>query len=258
MPSWDPAVYGRYAKERARPFVDLLARVDVTDPASVVDLGCGSGELTTSLADRWPSAQVLGVDSSISMLAEAAPRSGLAFELGDVTRWRPAGPVEVIVTNATLQWVPSHLDLLPIWVSHLAPGGVLAMQVPANFEAPSHRLMREIAAEPAYAERLAGVLRGGESVAEPATYAAVLADAGCRVDVWETTYLHVLSGEDAVLAWVRGTGLRPVLDALADDPVLRDAFVADYAERLRSAYPRCSWGTLFAFRRLFAVAERAS
>lgn len=268
MVSWDPQVYGRYAGERARPFVDLVARVGTTTPRSVVDLGCGSGELTASLATRWPGADVVGVDSSPAMLERAAKLTGpdaprLRFERQDAAEWAPTGPVDVLVSNALLQWVPGHLDLLPRWVAALAPGGWLALQVPGNFEAPSHTLMREVAALPRFAERLDGVLRGAESVGDPLDYATVLADAGCVVDAWETTYLHVLDpagehGDDAVLAWVQGTGLRPVTDALADDPALREDFVDTYAARLRAAYPRRDWGTPLPFRRVFAVARKAA
>ena len=259
MPSWDPQVYGRYATERARPFVDLLARVGARTPRTVVDLGCGPGELTASLAQRWADADVLGVDSSPAMLQRAATHAGprLRFEPGDVRAWRPKAPVDVIVTNAVLQWVPDHRALLQRWVGHLTPGGWLAVQVPGSFDEPSHTLMSEVAAGPAFASRLAGVLLRADSVADPATYATLLAQAGCEVDAWETTYLHVLPGEDAVLEWVRGTGLRPVLDALADDPPLRTAFVDEYAARLREAYPRQPFGTLMAFRRVFVVARRA-
>ncbi len=256
MPSWDPVQYGRYADERARPFTDLIARVDVEDPRLVVDLGCGTGALTSSLARRWPGAEVVGVDSSPAMLEQAAPLASarLRFELADVAGWQPSAPVDVLVTNATLQWVPGHLDLLRQWVATLAPGGVLAVQVPTSFDAPSHRLMRELAESPEFAPYLAGILRGLESVAQPAQYAELLAEAGCVVDVWETTYLHVLPGEDAVLEWVRGTGLRPVLDALEQDAAR--TFVHAYGARLRTAYPRRAWGTLLPFRRIFAVARR--
>ena len=265
MVSWDPQVYGRYAAERARPFVDLLSRVPAESPRQVVDLGCGTGELTASLARRWPDAQVVGVDSSPAMLERATQQAGqapgrLRFERGDAATWAPTRRVDVLVSNALLQWVPGHLDLLPRWVDALAPGGWLALQVPGNFGFPSHALMREVAALPRFADRLDGVLRGTESVGAPLDYAAVLATAGCTVDAWETTYLHVLDpegehGDDAVLAWVEGTGLRPVTDALADDPSLRQDFVDTYAARLRAAYPRRPWGTPLAFRRIFAVAH---
>jgi trans-aconitate 2-methyltransferase len=278
MPSWDPTRYGRFALERARPFADLLARVGAGDahgrpdgvhlePRTVVDLGCGPGDLTASLARRWPTARVIGVDSSPQMLERAAAQpvddlaGRLTFEQGDASTWEPDAPVDVIVTNALLQWVPGHLDLLQRWMTYLAPGGWFAMQVPGNFSAISHRAMRDLTADPRFFDRLAGVLRGTESVAEPATYARLLAETGATVDAWETTYLHVLDregrfGDDAVLAWVSGTGLRPVLDTLADDPPLQQAFLDSYAATLREAYPRRPWGTLLPFRRIFAVAHK--
>jgi len=272
MVSWDPATYSRFASERRRPFDDLIARIDVEHPRPVVDLGCGPGDLTASLARRWASAEVVGVDSSPQMLERAQAEASaddvagrLSFELGDLQDWRPAEPgsVDVIVTNAALQWVPGHLDLLPALVEALSPGGLLALQVPGNFDAPSHVLMREVAAEPAFAPLLDGVLRGGESVAEPTTYATLLAEAGCEVDAWETTYVHVLDaegrfGDDAVLAWVSGTGLRPAMDALGSEPTVRQEFLDTYAARLRAAYPRRPWGTLLPFRRVFCIARKSS
>lgn len=267
MVSWDPSTYAQFTAERSRPFTDLLARVNAASPEAVADLGCGTGELTADLAGRWPLAQVRGVDSSPAMLEAAAEQrlpidvpERLSFAAGDIATWTPHRPLDVIVTNAALQWVPGHLDLLAQWVQALRPGGWLALQVPGNFDAPSHALMRAIAAEPPFAQRLAGVLRGSESVADAATYAGLLAAHGCIVDAWETTYVQVLDpagvhGPDAVLAWMRGTGLRPVLDALSDDPTLREEFVDRYAERLRDAYPRQPWGTVLPFRRIFCVAR---
>lgn len=267
MPSWDPQVYGRYAAERARPFIDLMARVTATTPQRVVDLGCGTGELTASLARRWPGAQVLGVDSSPQMLERAAPQAQapditgrLRFIEGDVTHWRPEGPVDVLVTNALLQWVPDHLPLLERWARDLAPGGWIALQVPGNHASPSHALMREVAERPRFASALAGVLRA-EPIHPAMEYAQRLATAGCTVDAWETTYVHVLDpegqhGEDAVLAWVQGTGLRPVTDALAGEPPLRQAFLDEYSALLRRAYPRQPWGTPLPFRRVFCVAQK--
>jgi trans-aconitate 2-methyltransferase len=269
MVSWDPSLYARFADERARPFDDLVSRIRAVAPRRVVDLGCGPGDLTASLARRWPNAQVVGIDSSAAMLAVArqhARRADLGdrlrFEEGDIGQWVPDGPVDVIVSNAALQWVPGHLDLLPQWARALAPGGWLAWQVPGNFDAPSHALMREVAAEPAFVELLQGALRLGEAVGQPTTYAALLAEQGCPVDAWETTYAHVLDragefGDDAVLAWVRGTGLRPLMDALQDEPVARQQFLDVYSERLRAAYPRRAWGTVLSFRRVFCVARAA-
>lgn len=268
MPTWDPERYGRFAAERARPFHDLLARVGGPPPRSVVDLGCGPGTLTRGLLERWPDAHVVGVDSSPEMVARARrlagdPRTGARLRVveADVRSWTPDAPVDVVVTNALLQWVPGHAALLAEWAGWLAPGGRLALQVPGNFDAPSHALLRRVARRPDYAPHLQGVLRGAESVLDAAGYAEVLAGAGCLPDAWETTYLHLLDpegehGDDAVLAWVRGTALRPVLDALDAVPDLREKFVAEYGALLREAYPRRPWGTPLPFRRVFAVARR--
>lgn len=255
--SWDPEVYLRHEDARARPFHDLLARVHAVAPRRVADLGCGPGTLTRVLADRWPTAAVVGLDSSAAMIeraAEYAEPGRCEFALGDVCDWRPVEPVDVIVSNATLQWVPDHLALLASWVEALAPSGWMALQVPANFDARSHALMREVAATPRWRDSLAGTLRHGDAVVEPERYVDVLARAGCAVDAWQTTYLHLLPGEDAVLGWIRGTGLRPVLDALAPDDA--NEFVAAYGALLREAYPQQPYGTVFPFRRTFVVAQR--
>ena len=261
--AWDPRQYAVFAGHRGRPFADLLARVDVSDPGLVVDLGCGPGELTLGLARRWPGARIVGIDSSPEMLARAREldvEGRVEWLLTSAEDWDPrscGAPVDVLVTNATLQWVPSHLRLIPSWVDHLAPGGVFAMQVPSNFDAPSHRLMREVAARHPRAGDLSPGLDRAQAVARPETYAALLLDRTPHVDVWQTTYEHVLDAEDVephpVLEWVRGTGLRPVLAVLDDEE--RDAFVADYERELEVAYPRRPFGVLFPFTRTFAVAR---
>ncbi|MGN6609276.1 MAG: trans-aconitate 2-methyltransferase [Jatrophihabitans sp.] len=252
---WDPEQYGRYGDERSRPFVELVSRVVAEAPHRVVDVGCGSGALTALLAERWPDAVVEGFDSSPEMIAAADEHASgrVRFAIGDAASWTPPPDVDVIVSNAVLQWVPDHRVVLGRWAEALAPGGWLAVQVPGNFGAPSHRLMRELAAEPPWAERLDGVLRHDDAVAEPVDYAAELLASGLVVDAWETTYVHVLSGSDPVLEWVRGTGLRPVLAALGDDA---PAFEREYAARLRTAYPPTPAGTLFPFRRILVVAHR--
>jgi trans-aconitate 2-methyltransferase len=259
--TWDPKRYLTYADERGRPFVELLARVGATAPGRVVDLGCGPGNLTTLLARRWPEAEVTGVDSSPEMIAAAREDRagdeavgegvGITFEIGDVRTWAPAEPVDVLVSNATLQWVPGHLDLLPRLVGHVAPGGWFAFQVPGNFDEPSHTIRRDLAAEEPYAEHAAGVATPDASAA--AAYLARLADLGCRVDAWETTYLHVLTGEDPVFTWVSGTGARPTLQALPDD--LRPRFEEEFKRRLRAAYPPGPAGVVLPFRRVFVVAQ---
>ncbi|MEW2262805.1 trans-aconitate 2-methyltransferase [Streptomyces sp. NPDC047853] len=267
-PTWDPAQYLRHAGHRARPFTDLLARVpDLAQgafarPPRIADLGCGPGNVTVLLADRWPTARITGYDNSARMLERAGEHAGptpgggrLDFAPADVRTWTPAEPYDLLVSNATLQWVPGHADRFPDWIAGLAPGGVLAFQVPGNFDAPSHRLMREIAHSPRWRDRLAGTLRHDGAVLTPEAYLDRLTTAGCTADVWETTYVHLLPGEDAVLDWVKGTGLRPVLTALDDDPEARDAFVEEYRTALRAAYPAGAHGTPFPFRRVFAVAR---
>ena len=252
---WDPELYGRFAGQRGRPFHELMARVGAAAPATVVDLGCGDGSLTATLADRWPSASVLGVDSSEEMLASAAARKSdrLSFELQRIEDWRPAAPVDVLVSNAALQWVPRHLSLLPRFVSALAPGGWLAFQVPGNFDAPSHTLLTELCDSPRWSDRLGTAGRRLSSL--PAgEYVAALAALGCSVDAWETTYLQVLQGVDPVLTWLRGAALRPVYQRLSSEEAAE--FDAEFGAMLREAYPPQPYGTVLPFRRIFAIAQR--
>ena len=254
MVVWDPASYLQFGDERARPYVDLLARVGACQPRRVVDLGCGPGQLTATLAERWSTAEVLGVDSSPAMVERAAEhaRDRVGFAVADLRDWAPAAPVDVLVSNATLQWVPGHRALLPGFVAALAPRGWLAFQVPGNFDEPSHRLLHELAADPRFSEHTQGVER--PAAFDAATYLSDLAAAGCRVDAWETTYLHVLSGPDPVFRWISGTGARPVLQALPGD--LRAQFETEYRELLLRAYPDRGFGTVLPFRRIFVVAQR--
>lgn len=249
---WDPDRYLAYAGERARPFVDLLARVGAQSPGHVVDLGCGPGNLTALLAERWPGADVLGIDSSAEMVERARVSGvvGVRFDAGDVRTWQPAEPVDVLIANATLQWVPGHLALLSDLVEHVA--GWFAFQVPGNHDEPSHVLLRELAADPRFAAYTEGVARPHSH--DPAVYADALLDLGLEVDAWETTYQHLLTGEDAVFTWISGTGARPTLQSLPND--LRPSFEAEYTALLREAYPRGAHGTRLPFRRVFVVAHR--
>lgn len=253
---WDPQQYARYSTERSRPFFDLLAQVQAQAPASVTDLGCGSGELTATLAQRWPDATISGLDSSPDMIERANEHQSehLSFELARAEDFSATG-VDVLISNALLQWVPDHLALLSRWADELPAGGWLALQVPANFDSPSHRLMRELASAPRWRDTLDGVLRHADAVAEPAEYLTTLINAGLRVDAWQTSYLHVLSGEDPVLDWVRGTGLRPVLQALENNAD-RAEYEAEYASLLRQAYPTRGDVTVFPFLRTFVVASK--
>jgi len=263
--TWNPEQYEKFSSHRGRPFAELTSRVGASAPEVVVDLGCGPGPLTLSLAARWPHARIIGVDSSAEMLDQA--RRGdrhqrVEWVGADVESWDPAqvgAPIDVIVTNALLQWVPSHRRLIPVWMGALAPGGWFAMQVPGNFSAPSHTLLREVAARSPRGDELLARLGGGEAVSEPAAYVALLSGLGCEVDAWETTYQHILDpgGEQdgPVLEWARGTALLPVFDVLKDEGERAD-FVAAYGDALLQAYPRRTFGTVFAFRRIFAVAHK--
>ena len=251
---WSPMKYLEFADERSRPFFDLVARVAADTPETVVDLGCGPGQLTASLADRWPNAAIIGIDSSPEMIERAAEHRSerVSFALQDLRAWRPEHPVEVIVSNAALQWVPDHRDLLPELLGCLTQDGWLAFQVPGNFGEPSHTLLRELAAGPRFAPHLTGIAWPD---ADPAkTYLDDLVGLGCRVEAWETTYLHVLEGDDPVFRWISGTGARPVLNALPD-PV-REEFEREYRGRLREAYPARPYGTVLPFRRIFVVAHQ--
>lgn len=255
--TWDPAHYTRYAAERDRPFVELMARVPDVVPERVVDLGCGPGHGLAWLARRWPDADVLGLDSSPDMV-RAAREAGARAEVADLVEWARADgePVDLLVTTATLQWVPGHLDLLPDLVARVRPGGILAMTVPGNFEQPSHTLRREIADRPRYAAYLEGIAVPASH--DPGDYLRVLTEAGCTVDAWETSYLHVLDPEgkdpDPVFTWVSATGARPTLQALPED--LREEFASEFRTALRRAYPRTDAGVVLPFRRVFAVARR--
>jgi trans-aconitate 2-methyltransferase len=250
--SWDPQRYLAFADERGRPFVELVGRIRAEAPRTVVDLGCGAGNLTVLLAERWPGAKVVGVDSSADMV-DAAPRdAGVEFVVGDISDWSaPTGTVDVLVSNAALQWVPDHLGLFPGLVQAVSPGGWLAFQVPGNFDEPSHTLRRDLAAEQPYAEHTAGVVDHGAH--DAGTYLRALRDLGCEVDAWETTYLHVLHGPDPVFTWVSGTGARPTLQALPAS--LRAEFEEELKKLLREAYPERRGAVVMPFRRVFVVAR---
>ncbi|TDL12132.1 trans-aconitate 2-methyltransferase [Mycolicibacterium obuense] len=251
---WNPEVYLAYADHRGRPFYDLTSRVAATEPRRVVDLGCGPGNLTQTLATRWPGATIEACDSSPEMVAAARER-GVAADVGDVREWTPLPDTDIVISNATLQWVPEHRELIVRWATELAPGAWLAFQVPGNFDAPSHRAVRDLAAQPRWAELLQDFpFRSAEVVESPQDYAGLLRDAGCTTDAWETTYVHELTGEHPVLDWIHGTALRPVRSALGD--AQWEQFREELAPLLAEAYPQRSDGTtFFPFRRIFVVAQ---
>ncbi len=253
MSEWDPTDYLEFADQRGRPFIDLTARITTERPRRVVDLGCGPGNLTALLAARWPDTEVEGVDSSPAMIEHAQRHAGerLRFVVGDLREWRPTEPVDVIVSNAAMQWVPRHREIVPRLVGALAPGGWLGIQVPGNFDQPSHRLLHDLSYQPPYAEWTREVKR--PSAFGPEIYLDDLARLGCRVQAWETTYLHVLSGPDPVFRWISATGAREVLGALPQ--ALRQEFETAYKRRLRQSYPPQPYGTVLAYRRVFALAQ---
>lgn len=254
MVAWDPSDYLKFADQRLRPALDLLARIDAHAPARVYDLGCGTGNVTRLLARRWPAAEITGIDSSPEMLAAAQGADedgGVRWQLADLAAWAPPAPADLLFSNAALHWLDDHAGLFRRLVAALAPGGILAVQMPRNHAAPSHTCMAA-AARPWW-DRLSPLLRPSP-VGDPAFYHDVLAPHAAALDIWETEYLQLLTGDDPVLRWTRSTALAPLAEAL--DGAARDAFLADYAARLRAAYPRRPDGTtLFPFRRLFIVAR---
>lgn len=256
---WDPGQYLKFADHRLRPALELLSRINLAAPQTIYDLGCGAGNITRMIAERWPSAAVYGVDNSAEMLEQAAAAPGpVRWRRADIEGWEPEAPPDLIFSNATLQWLTGHRDLFPRLLGYLRPGGVLAVQMPLSWDAPSHRLMRTTLADGAGDGRGFGTaeLRQGMErnwVEAPEVYYDLLAGAAGGVDIWATEYLQVLAGADPVLEWVKGTGLRPVLNALEERE--RAAFLAAYARRLREQYPaRADGRTLYPFRRLFIVA----
>ena len=256
MSDWNPALYGRYEDERTRPARELLARVPLERAARVADLGCGPGNSTELLVARFPGADVVGVDNSPAMLDSARRRlPDTRFELADVATWAPAGPVDLVYSNATFQWVPGHELLFPRLYSLLPPGGVLAVQMPDNLRDPSHRAMREVAALPAYAAHIGDAEAVRAPVLSAGRYYDLLAGQGAKVDVWHTVYQHAMASPAAIVEWLRATGLRPFVDRLPED--LRAGYLADYEKRLDQSYPaRADGQRLLAFPRLFIVARK--
>ena len=254
--TWNPEQYLRFADARLRPALDLLARVDLAAPARVVDLGCGAGNVTAFLAQRWPQAHLTGVDGSAAMLDKARQAlPGVHWVQADMAQWAPDAPPDLLYSNAALHWLDDHDRLFPALAAMLAPGGVLAVQMPANFHAPSHTLMADSVAAGPWQPRLQHLLVPAP-VHEPQRYFQMLQPHVAELDIWQTEYLQVLSGPDAVKEWTKGTWLRRFLDALPA-PDEAAAFEADYAARVRAAYPpRADGRTLFPFRRLFIVARR--
>ncbi|MBI2239991.1 MAG: methyltransferase domain-containing protein [Magnetospirillum gryphiswaldense] len=250
--AWDPKLYSTFAAPRLRPALDLMARIGAEAPSRVVDLGCGTGNVTRILAERWPDAHVTGVDSSPHMLEAAAQEStAITWTQADMGTWKPPEKVDVLFSNAALHWLGDHGTLFPRLAGLVTPGGWLAVQMPHNHYAASHTIMAEAAAAGPWAEKLVP-LAGRFPVGDPGFYYDLLAPLARDLDIWESEYLHVLDGDDPVVRWTMGTALRPLLDAVDGD--WRQGFLDEYRARIASAYPRRADGkTLFPFRRLFLV-----
>ena len=255
-PDWDAAQYLRFEDERTRPSIDLLARVPLSEPKRCIDLGCGPGNSTELVAARFPGAVNEGLDSSPDMLEKARKRlPDLSFILGDVNTWSDAAGYDVIFANAVLQWLPDHAALFPRLARSLAPGGCLAVQMPNNLNEPSHVAMREVAAEGPWAEKLANAKAERSAIGSFGDYRRWLIEAGCRVDIWQTTYVHALANLEAIAEWFKSTGLKPYLDRLTAEE--QKDFLARYLERIAPHYPVESDGkVLLRFPRLFVVAVR--
>ncbi len=255
---WDPVTYLGHADHRTRPGAELLARIHHEAPRHIVDLGCGTGHLTAAIAERWPEAQVIGIDLSADMLERArADQPHIRFEQDDIASWAPRQPVDVLYSNAALHWVDDHRTLFRRLLSHLSPGGVLAVQMPNNFGAPSHTSLHAAVEASPDAESLRRHLRTWPLLSVEGYYDALSSHAD-HVDIWETEYVQVMHGEEPIFDWTSGALLRPLLTALDGQPGVRDAVLADYRARVRDAYPRRPDGTtLFPYRRIFMVARMA-
>ncbi|MEX2644295.1 MAG: methyltransferase domain-containing protein [Acetobacterales bacterium] len=257
MTSWDPTQYLKFTDLRRRPAIDLLVQIPLESPRLVYDLGCGAGNVTRLLAERWPSAKVVGIDSSAEMLTKAREGKGgekIRWEQVDMSTWSPDEPADVIYSNAALQWLPDHAGLVPRLVEGLVSGGALAVQMPRMTEAPTHRVQEEAAAAGPWRDRLVPSPRQLTDN-PPSFYYDLLAPRTARLDIWQTEYLHVLEGANPVTEWVSGTSLRPYLDLLSDQE--QQAFLGEYSSRIDKFYPpRADGRTLLPFRRLLMVAIR--
>lgn len=256
MLDWNPALYSRYEDERTRPAQELLARVPLASAVRAVDLGCGPGNSTELLARRFPAAEITGIDNSEAMLQSARQRlPGVRFSFGDISGWTPDAPVDLVYANAALQWVPDHETLVPRLFAALAPGGVLAIQMPDNRDEATHRLMRELAGQAPWAEAIGDFSRFRTDLLPLAGYYDLLAPLARHVDVWRTAYQHPMDTPRAIVDWVRSTGLKPFVDRLPPD--LQASYLAEYEERTGAAYPaRRDGKRLLAFPRMFIVAQK--
>jgi trans-aconitate 2-methyltransferase len=256
MAEWDAELYLKFAGERTQPSIDLIQRIKLTAPRTIVDLGCGPGNSTEALQRRWPEAKITGVDSSPRMIEAARKAYPDGFwELADAATWTAHEPVDLVFSNAMFQWLPDHVTLCRHLFGQLAPGGALAVQMPAHHDSPVHREMLEVSKDAAWRDRMEDA-RAALTRKPPSLYYDTLAPEAAQLDVWETIYYHVLAGPEAILEWFRGTGLRPFLESLNSNPE-RLRFEQLLLERYNASYPRQPDGqVLFPFRRLFFIAHR--
>lgn len=259
---WDPTKYTEFANYRGRPYQDLLGQLGEINPTHVIDLGCGPGNMTKLLAEKWPEAQIHGLDSSPEMISRAQQTvnlPNLSFAQVDAREWHPDAQTDLLFSNAMLQWIPEHRELLKVWLDELRPGASVALQMPGNFGSPSHTVMRQVADSDKWSGRLAGVLRHDDAVGEPEDYQRLLIDAGFQANVWESTYHQVMAGEQPILDWVRGTALLPIKAVLSAEDYLE--FETDYSVAVSTHYPSLQTPdggklTNFPFRRIFITGRK--
>ncbi len=254
MPTWDAELYLQFASERTQPSLDLIARTNVSNPTRIIDLGCGPGNSTEMLRQRWPQAEITGLDSSEEMIAAASQAYPTEkWVLANAAVWEADAPFDVVFSNATLQWLPDHARLFPHLMAQVAPAGALAVQIPAHYQSPMHQVTLEVAQDPSWRHRMEAP-RNALTEEHPAFYYDTLQPLASHLDIWETEYYHLMDSPQAIFNWFRGTGLRPFLEALENDKQ-KQRFQQMLLDGYTQAYPRQKDGrVLFPFRRLFMVA----
>jgi trans-aconitate 2-methyltransferase len=256
--TWDPQLYLKFDRERTQPAIDLAGRVELAEPKRIIDLGCGPGNSTAVLRARWPNAEITGLDSDPAMIAAARWTDGNTLWVqADAGTWQADAEYDLVFSNALLQWLPDHVEIIGRWFGSVVPGGALAVQIPVNFKSPVHLQILEVADDPRWKERILHARRALYA-RDAGNYYDILAPLAKKLDLWITEYCHVLDGPDEIVNWMRGTGLRPFLSALPTEED-RAAFEAALLERVAASYPRQQDGkVIFPFRRLFFVAYRNS
>jgi len=256
MPTWDSNLYLKFASERTQPSIDLVSRINLPNPQRLIDLGCGPGNSTAMLRQRWPQAQIVGLDNSPEMIAaatQAYPEQ--QWRLADIATWAASTPFDLVFSNAALHWLPDHAHLFPHLFEQVRQGGAFAVQMPAHYQSSVQRVIQEVSRDPAWDSRM-GAVREAHTKESPSFYYEVLQPLAAHLDIWETEYYHVMESPQAIVDWFRGTGLRPYLEALETDEQ-RQQFEQQVLAGYTRAYPRQKDGrVLFPFRRLFLVAYR--